>query len=307
MPTSIGLPPPVFIQSWGTNGSGPGQFDEPVGIAIHDASGQIYVADSGNDRVQRFSTDGVYLGQWGSTGTQDGQFRQPRSISVDQATGSVFVAEQMGNRVQRFSPAGFFQLRWGSNGTEPGQFIFPSGLHVDSLGRVYVAEVGGGRVQRFSANGTFQLQFGSLGGDPDQFNLVEDIAFSGPNTLIAVDSGESRFLRFQINEAVTPPPQPFPNVPTDATGPTIKVKGRRSIDSLSNRVVFRGTASDDTDVAGIEFKVSGQGGFQVAKGTTSWKAVVRPDKNKRITVVRVRAIDSAGNKSSFLKLKIFRR
>lgn len=119
------------------------------------------------------------------------------------------------------------------------------------------------------------------------------------------DSSNNRILRFSRAAAPPTPAPPTPQI--DTTPPVIAVKGRRSVDSMRNRVVFRGIASDASGIAGIEFKVSGQGGFQKARGTTRWKAVVRPDKNKRKTVVKVRAIDNAGNKSRFLKLKIFRR
>ncbi|MGC1479341.1 MAG: hypothetical protein WA771_02455 [Chthoniobacterales bacterium] len=181
-------------------------------------------------------------------------------------------------------------------------------------GDLWVSDLDGGRALGF-ANPTF-LTAGAPAtkvlGQPD-FTTVDfaftargpvaafGITFDGAGRLWTSNNAGHRVLRF------TPTAIPTPVVPTDTIAPTIRVKGRRSVDSLRNRVVFRGTARDNTEIAGIEFKVSGRGGFQSARGTTRWKAVVRPDKKKRKTVVRVRAIDSAGNKSRFLKLKIFRR
>ncbi len=76
--------PPAFLAKWGSEGSGDGQFRSPWGIAV-DASGNVYVADFGNDRVQKFGPDGAFITKWGSEGTGDGQFayQNPTGLAVD--------------------------------------------------------------------------------------------------------------------------------------------------------------------------------------------------------------------------------
>ena len=61
--TWAGGEPPVFVLQWGSNGTGEGQFSGPHGIEV-DADGNVYIADTGNNRVQKFTGNGVFLLQW---------------------------------------------------------------------------------------------------------------------------------------------------------------------------------------------------------------------------------------------------
>lgn len=80
-----------FLTKWGINGSGDGQFIYPYGVAV-DSSGNVYVGDSGNNRIQKFSSSGILLTKWGTFGSGDGQFSEPSAIAVD-SSGSVYVAD----------------------------------------------------------------------------------------------------------------------------------------------------------------------------------------------------------------------
>jgi DNA-binding beta-propeller fold protein YncE len=93
----------VFLTAWGDPGSGAGEFADPFGVAI-DLIGHVYVTDTGNNRVQKFTSDGNYLGQWGGSGSGPGQFEAPRGIVVD-AAGFVYVTDGGNNRIQKFEPA----------------------------------------------------------------------------------------------------------------------------------------------------------------------------------------------------------
>src|SRR5262245_65043870 len=64
----------VFVTQWGTSGSGDGQFSRPTGVAT-DAVGNVYVADYGNNRIQKFTSTGTYLLQSGTLGNANGQFQ----------------------------------------------------------------------------------------------------------------------------------------------------------------------------------------------------------------------------------------
>ncbi len=90
------------MTSWGSLGFGDGQFRNPQGIAV-DGAGNVYVADSGNDRIQKFSASGAFLAKWGSEGSEDGQFLFPEGIAVD-SLGDVYVADSENNRIQKFAP-----------------------------------------------------------------------------------------------------------------------------------------------------------------------------------------------------------
>lgn len=95
--------PPVFALKWGSSGSGEGQFDSPFGVAV-DGSGNVYVVDTYNHRIQKFDTYGAFLAKWGSQGSGDGQFDGPVGVAVD-SSGNVYVTDTGNSRIQKFSPA----------------------------------------------------------------------------------------------------------------------------------------------------------------------------------------------------------
>ncbi len=85
---------------WGGPGSGNGQFNGPVGVAV-DGTGAVYVADAGNHRIQKFTRDWKSLGAWGKPGTRAGELYHPWGVAVD-ADGFVYVADHENDRVQKF-------------------------------------------------------------------------------------------------------------------------------------------------------------------------------------------------------------
>lgn len=133
--------------SWGTAGSGNGQFDGPYGIAV-DAIGNVLVGDNGNTRVQIFNNSGLYLTKFGTSGSGPGQFNGLTDIAVD-GSGNIFVADFLDNRIQRFDANGAFLNEWGSAGTGDGQFNTPSGIATDANGHVFVVDRNNDRVQKF--------------------------------------------------------------------------------------------------------------------------------------------------------------
>ncbi len=96
---------------WGSYGTGDGQFWAPFDAAV-DADGHVYVTDTGNHRVQKFTSDGTFIMTWGSFGAGDGQFSTPRGIAVD-SSGNVYVADEGNNRIQIFTSTGTFVAKWG--------------------------------------------------------------------------------------------------------------------------------------------------------------------------------------------------
>ncbi len=104
---------PQFLTKWGGGiGAGhasssqaqePGQFRSPWGITVDDA-GDVYVTDTGNQRIQKFDRDGNFITQWGGFGSADGHFNFPYGLVVD-SRGNVFAVDSGNMRVQQFMPA----------------------------------------------------------------------------------------------------------------------------------------------------------------------------------------------------------
>ena len=123
-----------------------------------DAEGNLYVVDTLNHRVQKFTREGGFLGQWGSYGCGEGEFNMPWGIAVDEL-GDVYVADWRNDRVQKFSADGGFLMAFGTSGCGDGQFNRPSGVDVDLHGDIYVVDRGNNRVQLFNEEGRYVQQF----------------------------------------------------------------------------------------------------------------------------------------------------
>lgn len=140
-----------------------------------DSLGNIYVADSGNDRIVKFDPKGNYLSQFGISGKNDGQFMDPRGVAVDNV-GNIYVADTENNRIQKFDSSGKFLFQFGSFGSDDAQFHGPYSVAVDKSGFVYVADVGNARIEKFDSSGNFVLEFGTRGQDNGEFDGIERIA-----------------------------------------------------------------------------------------------------------------------------------
>ncbi len=158
---------PAEIIEWGDLGTEAGQFDTPVAIAA--GGGHVYVADFGNHRIQKFTTDGAWVAQWGTEVPGDRQLGGPSGIALD-ARGDVLVTDFTNHRVLRFSAHGELKQQWGAAGDAPGSFSGPAAIAVDSAGDVLVTDLDGRRIQKFSSAGSF------LG----TWNAVEAHALSAP-------------------------------------------------------------------------------------------------------------------------------
>ena len=190
---------PVFFYKWGVAGGGPGQFQFPTGVAIA-PSGDVYVVDQLNYRVQVFDTNGNFLNQFGTPGNGDGQFFNPTGLGID-PSGNVYVADTGNQRVQKFTSAGVFITKWGSVGTGNGQFRSPFDVAVGTTGDVYVTDGQNGRVQHFTSTGTYISQFGQA----DLINTPRGIAINsngiyvadyGDDGIIVYDAGTESSINF---------------------------------------------------------------------------------------------------------------
>lgn len=151
----------ISVAKWGEKAyKKDGGFDRPAGIAV-DATGNIYVADSWNHRIQKFDSSGSFLAKWGKWGTDDGQFQFPVDVAVDDA-GYVYVLDELNHRVQKFDGFGNFIMTWGSEGSGDSEFKSPRGITVNNTtGDIYVADTYNCRIQKFNSSGNFLAAWGS--------------------------------------------------------------------------------------------------------------------------------------------------
>jgi streptogramin lyase len=183
----------TYATKFGEAGSEPGKFSSPSGVAI-DSSGNLYVVDQGNNRVEKFDPEGKLLAAFGKTGTAAGELKEPRGIAID-SHGNLYVAEAGNSRIQKFSPEGTSLQLIGKKGTGAGKLKEPSAVAIDAAGNIFVADTGNNRVQEFSPEGTSIKTVGKLGSEPGQFKEPQGIALDASGNILVADTGNNRIQK----------------------------------------------------------------------------------------------------------------
>lgn len=153
-----------FIAKWGSCGTQAGQFLFPFGRTIDitiDSNDNIYVSDTGNHRVQKFTISGEFITKGDSYGGENGQFKYPSGIAVD-TKDNVYVIDIENYHIQKFTSSGEFITKWGSEGIENGQFKGPVDIEIDKCGNVYIVDVGTSYIQKFIPLPSFEETSSSI-------------------------------------------------------------------------------------------------------------------------------------------------
>ena len=187
-------------QVWSTGGEGAGSLFYPEGVAY--GNGQIYVADTGNDKIKVFSTGGAFQGSFGESGPGPGQFNEPNGIAIRPQNSNVYVTDGQNHNISIFGPNGNFISAWGSYGAGPNQFSKPSGIAFDNIGAMYVTnQLGHLRAGREGvmifyppnqeATGSFVVDEAGIASFPDGITVNPE----GTEIWVA-ESGTSRVSKF---------------------------------------------------------------------------------------------------------------
>ena len=179
----------------GSLGSADENLNFPQSMII-DSNDDIYIVDTGNDKIKKFSGNGTYLNQFGSNGTGDGQFGEPNSIAIN-STGHIYVTDSERHRVHIFDSDYSYQGQIGGvgQGDGEGEFDAPRDIAIDSDDNVYVTDYNNDRVSIFDSDGTYQRQIGSA------VNSKAVGEFDGPIG-IAIDSDGNVYVSDLVNDRV---------------------------------------------------------------------------------------------------------
>ena len=216
----FGYVPTVTVSTF-VDVAGPGSeagFSQPQGIAV-DKAGNLYVADTRNNRICKRTPEGKISTFAGSTqGFADGpgnraKFDWPEGITLD-AAGNLYVADRFNNRIRKVTPEGEVSTLAGFDGhlgyaDGPGstaEFQWPSGIAMDKAGNLYVADEGNERIRKITPEGEVSTLAGSTdehgnGGFADgpgsaaKFNLPSDIAVDTAGNLYVVDQWNHRIRK----------------------------------------------------------------------------------------------------------------
>ncbi|WP_309612666.1 hypothetical protein, partial [Flavobacterium sp.] len=156
------------------------QFNNPKGIAV-DASDNIYIADTFNNRIRKITSAGVVttIAGDGTAGYLDGQgtsakFNNPYSLTIDNS-GNIYVADTKNNRIRKISStglvttvAGYILSGYADGASTVARFKNPQGIVIDNAtGILYVADTTNNRIRKIATDGTVSTFAGSLGGYAD--------------------------------------------------------------------------------------------------------------------------------------------
>jgi sugar lactone lactonase YvrE len=125
----------------------PGDFAMPGGMAV-DKKGNLYVADTMNNRVEVFDADGELIRTYGKNGDGPGDFARPKGVAID-SDGHIWITDGALNRMQVFDREWRLLTYLGGTGVLPGQFSGLLTVTIDKLNRVFTSELYPGRVQQF--------------------------------------------------------------------------------------------------------------------------------------------------------------
>jgi DNA-binding beta-propeller fold protein YncE len=189
-------------QTIGAGSSAPGQFQAPRGIGFA-RDGSVYVADTGNHRIQHLQADGAVLQTWGTFADSakgaapGGTFNEPWGLAVA-PDGAVYVADTWNHRVQKFTAEGQFMSMWTGwrQGDQTEGFWGPRGIAVDQAGRVYVTDTGNKRVVVFDAEGNYLAHFGGAGSEPGQLEEPVGVAIDPQGRVVVADTWNQRVQVF---------------------------------------------------------------------------------------------------------------
>ncbi len=210
------------------NGVGAGaSFYSPIGVAV-DSSGNVIVADQGNNRIRKVTPGGVVttLAGSGSPAFADGtgagaSFNLPHGVAVD-SSGNVIVADHYNHRIRKVTPGGVVTTLAGSSGgafadgTGAGaSFYFPLGVAVDSSGNVIVADQSNHRIRKVTPGGVVTTLAGDGFGAPNagrwvdgtgagaSFNYPYGVAVDSSGNVIVADTANQRIRKVTPGGVVT--------------------------------------------------------------------------------------------------------
>jgi len=210
---------PDFISTWGEEGVKPGQFNSPLGIAV-DYEGFVYVADTNNSRIQKFSPEGKFINAYGKRGSDIGELDKPYGLAITDI-GDIYISDNQNSRIVRIDGQGQFLSAKCSDGSQIGELHQPIGLTFDQEGNLFVADSGNNRVQKLNYEGlqnntaynkietkqpgmvvtldnTWNKKFPlhNEGPNAGEFTTPWDVAVSPTGDVIIVDTCNHRLQKF---------------------------------------------------------------------------------------------------------------
>jgi DNA-binding beta-propeller fold protein YncE len=186
-----------FLGSAGTPGKGDCQFTAPYGLCVSKNTGNVYICDMSNNRIQILSKDLTYLGQFSDTDSEfgSGRLNSPTGIAIDN-NGLLYVTDMMNHCIQVFDGEGKFLKRISKQGHLNGCLTAPTAIAIDDDELIHVAD-GMCRISTFTKFGVFVRSFGSNGAQLGSFTTPRGICYDHLKRMIVTEWSNNRVQIFQ--------------------------------------------------------------------------------------------------------------
>jgi sugar lactone lactonase YvrE len=184
-------------------GSNANQLYFPDRVSV-DGSGNVYIADSSNNRIQRWVPGAsICTTVAGGNGAGSGanQLNNPRGLSVD-GSGNVYVADHYNHRIQRWAPgatSGTTVAGGNGQGSGANQLNTAAGVYVDGGGNIYVADTNNNRIQRWAPGatiGTTVAGGNGQGSNANQLDLPSGVFVDVSGNIYVADNNNHRIQRW---------------------------------------------------------------------------------------------------------------
>ncbi|MFH0924400.1 MAG: NHL repeat-containing protein [bacterium] len=175
--------------SFGKRGKGNGEFEMPLGLC-EGPEEQIFIADSGNHRIQVFDKQGKFIKLFNLTPDKYGASADPTDLAIDETRGRCIIVDNDNHRLIVYSLEGNYQSEFGGVGYEEGKFRYPYSIVLDSKKNWYVVDVINTRVQSFDPDGKFIRSIGRWGIEKGQFFRPQGCAIDDKDHLYVSESYE---------------------------------------------------------------------------------------------------------------------
>ena len=186
-----------YIMKFGSPGGAVGSFVDARGISV-DKSGNVYVADTGNNRVQKFNPQGKPLKQIGGFGGEEEGLREPTDVWARTSL-EIYVVDSQNRRIQQYdrylSTIGTIQFLSG-NGQGAPAFSLPTGVAVSRHGDIYLTDRGNGVVYRIDSFGKVERSFGGFGYGIGELSGPTGVAVDRDGNVYVCDTDNDRIVKF---------------------------------------------------------------------------------------------------------------
>ena len=188
-----------YVDAWDTQAIDDPLLDAPVGIAVG-PSGDLYIAASAQDRIQRFTSEGIHVTSWGQLGADPGDFDRPEGVATD-ANGNVYVADFNNDHVQIFDEYGIYKDNIIGAGPADENLDGPMDVAIDTTrDYLYVVENKTHRVQRFKlSNGNARIILAGQGSGDGQLYFPNGIGVDAQGNIYVADTANHRIQKFDFD------------------------------------------------------------------------------------------------------------